>query len=226
MIQEPEHDFPYYRAPAAIRGETFSHRMRGIDEEEVREYLYLLADQVQSMERERADLIAEVQRLRAANARPAPAVEADSPRAALVMSQAQQVADQLVEEAVVHARDLLASARHQQREILEAAHRAADAAAREAAQASARNVTAYVSATAPEVEYARRFTQVAQVQLRSVLEALCEQVEQLGQMSRLYQDGLRPTYVEQTALRAEVPWDALMDPIPVQSTYRVDVLSD
>jgi cell division initiation protein len=228
VIQEPEHDFPYYRSPSAIRGEMFSHRMRGIDEEEVREYLYLLADQVQSMERERADLLAEVQRLRGeARVRPAPVVEADSPRAALVMSQAQQVADQLVEEAVVHARDLLASARHQQREILEAAHRAAEAAAREAAQASARNVTAYVSAAAPEVEYARRFTQVAQVQLRSVLEALCEQVEQLGQVSRLYQDGLRPTYVEQTALRTEVPWDALMDPIPVQPAYRVvDALSD
>jgi cell division initiation protein len=228
VIQEPEHDFPYYRSPAAIRGETFSHRMRGIDEEEVREYLYLLADQVQSMERERADLLAEVQRLRGeTSARPTPVVEAESPRAALVMSQAQQVADQLVEEAVVHARDLLASARHQQREILEAAHRTAEAAAREAAQASARNVTAYVSAAAPEVEYARRFTQVAQVQLRSVLEALCEQVEQLGQMSRLYQDSLRPTYVEQTAVRTEVPWDALMDPIPVQPTFRVvDALSD
>ncbi len=36
----------------------------------------------------------------------------------------------------------------------------------------------------PEIEYVRTFAQVAQVQLRSVLEALSEQVDRLGEVSR------------------------------------------
>jgi cell division initiation protein len=143
-----------------------------------------------------------------------------APQAALLLSQAQQVADQLVEEAVAHARDLLAEARQQQREILEAAHRAAESAAREAAQASARNVTTYVSASAPEVEYARRFTRVAQVQLRSVLEALCEQVEQLGQVSRLWQQSPLASYAVEEPVSAEPQWDLRLEAIPAQTTYR------
>ena len=36
----------------------------------------------------------------------------------------------------------------------------------------------------PEVEYVRTFTHVAQVQLRSVLDPLSEQVDQLGRVPR------------------------------------------
>jgi DivIVA domain-containing protein len=251
MADERAPLFPYYRSPEAIRSEVFTQRMRGLDPVEVHEYLELLADQVQACERERNELFDEIDRLRGevarlggsappvlagqpAHAAPAPpstppsAQPDSSPRAALLLSQAQQVADQLVEEAVAHARDLLADARQQQREILEAAHRAAESAAREAAQVSARNITTYVSASAPEVEYARRFTRVAQVQLRSVLEALCEQVEQLGQVSRLWQQSPLATYaVEEPAAPEPQPWEMRIDPIPAQGSYRVaDVLRD
>jgi cell division initiation protein len=244
MADERAPLFPYYRSPAAIRNEVFSQRMRGLDPDEVHEYLDLLADQVQACERERSELFDEIDRLRGEVARlggsPAPAQappvaavstaasQQDSgPRAALLLSQAQQVADQLVEEAVAHARDLLAEARQQQREILEAAHRAAESAAREAAQVSARNITTYVSASSPEVEYARRFTRVAQVQLRSVLEALCEQVEQLGQVSRLWQQSPLAAYAVEEPVAAEPQWDVRIEAIPAQSTYRVtDALRD
>ena len=130
--------------------------------------------------------------------------------------QAQQVADQLVEEAVARAQEIIAEAHVQQREILQSAPRAAEAAAREAAQASARNMTTYVSASAPEVEYARRFTRVAQVQLRTVLEALVDQVEQLGQVSRLWQQSPLATYAVDEMLAVDPLWDASPDAIPAQ----------
>lgn len=243
MADERAPLFPYYRSPAAIRNEVFSQRMRGLDPDEVREYLDLLADQVQACERERSELFDEIDRLRGEVARlggsPAPAQaptagtpsaglsQDTSPRAALLLSQAQQVADQLVEEAVAHARDLLADARQQQREILEAAHRAAESAAREAAQVSARNITTYVSASSPEVEYARRFTRVAQVQLRSVLEALCEQVEQLGQVSRLWQQSPLASYAVEEPATPDPQWDVRIEAIPAQASHRVtDALRD
>jgi cell division initiation protein len=135
----------------------------------------------------------------------------------MVLHQAQQVADQLVEEAVARAQEIIAEAHVHQREILQSAHRAAEAAAREAAQASARNMTTYVSASAPEVEYARRFTRVAQAQLRTVLEALVDQVEALGQVSRLYQQSPLATYAVDEMLGVDARWDVSADAIPVQA---------
>ena len=227
----PERDrapvFPYYRSPASIRDETFTQRLRGLDAEEVDEYLNLIADQVETCERERAELFDEIDQLRDEVARlrgsgGAPSNDASAPQAAVVLSQAQQVADQLVEEAVARARGLIAAAHQQQREILEAAHRAAEAAALEAAQMSARNFT-YLRPTAPEVEYARRFTRVAQVQLRSVLEALCEQVEQLGQVTRLSQQAPLPAYtVDGLAAVDAAPWDPQREAIPAQPAYRLN----
>src|SRR5215831_17785984 len=110
------------QSPANIRSEVFSHRIRGLDEDEVRDYLELVADQVQATDTERSSLHAEIERLRAENHRlreaPEQSPEDISPQAVMLFSQAQQVADQLVEEAVVHARDLMMSARSQQRDIL------------------------------------------------------------------------------------------------------------
>ncbi len=228
MNQQPEHDFPYYRSPGAIRGQLFSHRMRGLDEDEVREYLDLLADQVQSSERQRTDLIAEneslreeTHRLRNAQ-RDSPSQDEISPQAVILFSQAQQVADQLVEEAVLHARDLMTSARHQQREILEQAHRAAEVAAHEAAQARGGSIVTSATAAAtdyttpvPEIEYVRTFARVAQVQLRSVLEALSEQVDRLGEVPRLDRDS-RPSWSADNTGRALGQRNLPVDPLPRQ----------
>ena len=197
MNREQERVFPYHRSPEAIRTETFSHRMRGLDELEVREYLDLLADQVAAADMEREEVVAERERLRAEvqELRSAQPQEGEiSAQAVLLFSQAQEIADQLVEEAVVHARDLMTSARNQQREILEEAHRAAEKAAREAARAGGREMVSAAkesleySEPVPEIEYVRTFARVAQVQLRSVLEALAEQVEKLGEVPEFGHD--------------------------------------
>jgi len=222
--KEPAQVFPYYRSPHSIRNEVFSQRLRGLDADEVDEYLNLLADQVETTERERTELLAEIERLQAEVARSGGRVDSPGPvetaprDASMVLSQAQQVADQLVEEAVARAQEIIAEAHVQQREILQAAHRAAEAAAHEAAQASARNMTTYLSTSAPEVEYARRFTRVAQVQLRTVLEALVDQVEQLGQVSRLWQQSPLATYAVDEMLGVDPRWDVSPDAIPAQVT--------
>jgi cell division initiation protein len=189
--QDTEQVALYHRSPEAIRAETFTHRMRGLDEQEVREYLALIADQVAAAESCRAELAADNERLRAELEEQRDAAQDEgeiSTRAVLLFSQAQQIADQLVEEAVVHARDLMTSARNQQREILEEAHRAAEVAAREASRASGQDLvsaatdTLVYSEPVPEIEYVRTFARVAQVQLRSVLDALAEQVDKLGEV--------------------------------------------
>ena len=225
MTQNEEHAFPYHRSASAIRNEVFSHRVRGLDEHEVREYLDLLADQVQTSDREKADLRAENERLRAEVERlqVAPPASADeiNPQAVLLFSQAQQVADQLVEEAVVHARDLMTSARNQQREILEQAHRAAETAAQEAARAGGRQMVSAAttpqvsySKPVPEIEYVRTFARVAQVQLRSVLEALTEQVEKLGEVPELDEENLPGAAEESARMVAQRNWR--VEPLPPQ----------
>lgn len=178
-----------------MRLATFTHRLRGWDENEVREFLGSLADEIQAADAERAALRAEIDRLRSRLAQ----VEQRggdqvtdtgeiNAHAVALFSQAQQVADRLVEEAVQQARDLMANARSQQREILERAH---EAAARAAADVQAAGplsaATSSGDAAAPhpqlqEIEYVRTFAKVAQVQLRSVLDALTEQVDRLGQV--------------------------------------------
>jgi DivIVA domain-containing protein len=231
----PQHDFPYYRSPAAIRGEGFSHRMRGLDEDEVREYLHLLADQVEASEQERSTLHAEVERLRGEaeslrrevqdlrTSRPEAGPDEISPQAVILFSQAQQVADQLVEEAVLHARDLMSSARHQQREIMEQAHRAAETAARDAAQADGRSIVSAVTAATtdyatpvPEIEYVRTFARVAQAQLRSVVEALSDEVEKLSEVPRLDRESRNRWLDEGGTSRALTQGSSRPDPFPRQ----------
>ncbi len=133
MDQNHEHAFLYYRSPEDIRKQEFSHRMRGVDADEVYEFLDLLADQVSSTEVERTEHLRDNERLnrendqlRFENERLRAELQAaqeqrtgsthgeTSAQAAALLAQAQEVADQLVEEAVQHARDLIASARHRE----------------------------------------------------------------------------------------------------------------
>jgi cell division initiation protein len=191
MTQQQSH--VQNQSPANIRSEVFSHRMRGLDEEEVRDYLELVASQVQATDAERTRLHTEIEHLRAENhrLREAPEQNPDdiSPQAVMLFSQAQQVADQLVEEAVVHARDLMMSARCQQRDILKRAHEAAEEAVRRTGANRVHAAAAGQTAQVREVEYVRTFAKVAQVQLRSVLDALTEQVDRLDEVTRVDGDG-------------------------------------
>jgi DivIVA domain-containing protein len=123
-----EHVFPYYRSPQEIRDESFTRRLRGFDENEVREYLSLLADQVQSLELERAEMIAELEHLRGGDQGPrehsatspsratAPAPEGG--QAATVLSHAQDVADQLLDAASRQSREIVAAAQAQGQEVI------------------------------------------------------------------------------------------------------------
>ncbi|MGH3335794.1 MAG: DivIVA domain-containing protein [Nocardioides sp.] len=188
-----------HESPASIRSEVFAHRMRGLDEAEVREYLDILADQVEAADAVRASQRSEIEQLRSENRRLQEEMEQSSteisPQAVALFSQAQQVADQLVEEAVTHARDLMMSARHQQRDIIQRAH---DSAEQVAKRTGAHDMVTGVRSAAvdqgyttpvPEIEYVRTFARVAQVQLRSVLDALNDQVDRLSEVPQLESAG-------------------------------------
>lgn len=91
-----------------------------------------------------------------------------------LLTQAQLIADKAIADAEQYARDLVLTARNQYREILERAESTAG-------QATA-TLTAHSGPAVPEIEYVRTYAQVAQIQLRSVLDALTEQVDRLGSL--------------------------------------------
>ncbi len=137
-MSRDEYPSTNHRSPSEIRHVRFSHRIRGLDEYEVGEYLDLLADQVEAMQEEADRLREEVARLRAENDRlrdtarePSSPVDAHdlTPHAASLLLHAQQLADALVEEAVRRSSDLLAAAGAERRAML---RRAEEAGRREA----------------------------------------------------------------------------------------------
>jgi DivIVA domain-containing protein len=99
-----------------------------------------------------------------------------------LLTQAQLIADKAIADAEHYARDLVLTARNQYREILERA------------ETSASQATATIGAqqqpgpAVPEIEYVRTYARVAQIQLRSVLEALTEQVDRLGSLPQPAQE--------------------------------------
>jgi DivIVA domain-containing protein len=170
------------RTPQQVRFATFSQRKRGgWDPDEVREFLAAVADDIQLAGEERARLVAENERLRAA------LVQASTPEAGdrteannqaiALLSQAQLVADQLVADHEQHSQNLVSNARARQRELM-------DSAPGSALPAALEGTRGYV-VPVPEIEYVRTYTQIAQGQLRSVLQALSEQVDRLGELPRL-----------------------------------------
>ena len=102
-----------------------------------------------------------------------------------LLTQAQLIADKAVADAEQYARDLVLTARNQYREILERAETTAS-------QAATATVPAEHGAVVPEIEYVRTYAQVAQVQLRSVLDALTEQVDRLGSLPQPSADAAAP----------------------------------
>jgi DivIVA domain-containing protein len=200
VTSNDEQVFPYYRSPAAIRNEAFSRRMRGLDEEEVREYLDLLADQVQSADNERLEMRAENERLQAENQRLQ--AELQDARSRLnevehvgdrvndqvveLFSQAQLVAEEMVEDLSRDARQRLTQARAQERQILQEAMETAERTRREAEAMIARTVpgSAVGSPLPPgssgEVEHVRSFARAAQQQMQQIMDAFASQVARLG----------------------------------------------
>ncbi len=158
-----------------IRNATFTQRRRGLDPDEVQDFLNQVADQVQAAADERAALVGEIERLRSARA--SDGGEEANTQAVTLLSQAQLVADRLVEEHEQRSRHLLSSARARQRDMLQ----------RQPGGGSGGGVDparGYV-VPVPDIEYVRTYTRIAQTQLRTVLEALAEQVDKLGELPQL-----------------------------------------
>jgi DivIVA domain-containing protein len=172
----------------AVRETRFPVRRRGYDTEEVLLFLNQVANDMQAADAERAHLraelhsaVTELNQLHE-SAQPEPAQERleISVHAVELLSQAQQTADSCVAEAEQYARDLIDAARGQYRDILQRAQHAAANSVRELA--AVQQQEHHVSV--PEIEYVRMYARVAQVQLRSVLDALTHEVDKLGQLSQ------------------------------------------
>jgi len=158
----------------------------GYDRAEVDAFLHELSESVAAVRAAVDSGREELTNLRAENARLRAAAGADLEQeiaagAVGLLSQAQLIADKAVADAEQYARDLVVAARDEYREVLERAER------------SAGHVVAGLAATPegptlPEIEYVRTYAKVAQIQLRSVLDALTEQVDRLGNLPQADQE--------------------------------------
>jgi DivIVA domain-containing protein len=180
-----------------IRRKNFTVRFRGFDTNEVRGLLNAVADeltrlyqQIGALTEDNRRLQGELQHaqnelrhaqdeLQGAQLDPHEQV---TDQAVLLLNQAQQLADALIDEGMQSARDLLIAARHQQRDIIEPG-REDDYRTVAEATSSANHVIRQDGSTTSDVEDVRVFAKVAQAQFRAVLDALDEQVKRLGQFS-------------------------------------------
>jgi DivIVA domain-containing protein len=176
--------------PEDVRRQDFTVRFRGLDANEVRGFLNALADelarlheQVTTLTEDNGLLRREMQHaqgeLQRAQVDPQEQV---TDQAVLLLNQAQQLADALIDEGMQSARDLLLAARHQQRDIIEPG-READHGVVVEAMSTAEHVLRSHAPASSDVDDVRMFAKVAQVQFRAVLDALDEQVNRLGQFS-------------------------------------------
>lgn len=159
-------------SPQWIRATRFPQRLRGYDEAEVNAFLESAAAQVQRHRDVEASLRAEIARLEGVVAN-----DDVQERAVALFSQAQNVADQLIAEAVQHAQDMMSAARSQEREILGRATGVA-----ESARAAGPRPSAPTGDGGADVSYVNTYAKIVAVQLRSVLDALSEQVDRLTEM--------------------------------------------
>lgn len=193
---------PHSWRPDEVRRKQFTVRFRGLDPNEVRGFLNLVADdllrlqdQVASTRRDQArqrdeleqaqdelaQARAELQQARVElQARVEPQDQVTD-QAVLLLNQAQQLADALIDEGMQSARDLMVAARSHQREIV-APTGDFDHAGGGAVSGSAHHGV-QDGPVSSEIEDVRNFARVAQVQFRAVLEALNEQVNRLGNVS-------------------------------------------
>ena len=213
MTSNAAEGFPHYKSPASIRNESFGRRMRGLDEEQVYQFLDGLADQVQVVDDERRAMRADNERLQAENQR----LQADLQRVRTelsefseagdrvndqvveLFSQAQLVAEEMVEDVSRDARQRLGQARTQERQILEEAMQSAERTRRDAealirwtvpgafdngsADAPAERELGYSGAgnapAADELERIRSFAQAAQTQMQTIMESFATEVGRL-----------------------------------------------
>jgi DivIVA domain-containing protein len=183
--------------PDEVRRKAFTVRFRGLDHNEVRGFLNALADELARLYDQITTLTVDNGRLRGELQQAEGALqhaqgelqraqvdpqEQVTDQAVLLLNQAQQLADALIDEGMQSARDLLLAARHQQRDIIEPG-READHGVVVEAMSTAEHVLRSHAPASSDVDDVRMFAKVAQVQFRAVLDALDEQVNRLGQFS-------------------------------------------
>ncbi len=194
---------PHTWRPDEVRRKQFTVRFRGLDPNEVRGFLNLVADDLERMQGEIASMRrdqmhqrddleqaqdrlaqtrAELEQARAdlQRSRVEPTDQVTD-QAVLLLDQAQQLADALIEEGMQSARDLMIAARSHQREIVSPT--GDEYGAIGAATAPGVHGGSTDGSVSSEVEEVRNFARVAQLQFRAVLEALNEQVNRLGHVS-------------------------------------------
>jgi DivIVA domain-containing protein len=182
--------------PEEIRRKQFTVRMRGLDPNEVRGFVNLLADEVHRLQEqvstykrdyaqqrdsleqaqdELAQTRAELEQVRTEMQRNPHGEVTD--QAVELLNQAQALADALIDESMQAARDMMVAARSHQREVITAPVEALPAAAE---GDHADNADAVLSAGDGGV---RPTSRVTQAQFRAVLDALNEQINRLGSMT-------------------------------------------
>ena len=167
--------------PEEVRHRNFTVRFRGLDRSEVLGFLKLLADDLTRLHEQIAMLTQENARLRDELQRAqVDPQEQVTDQAVLLLNQAQQLADALIDEGMQSARDMLLAARSHHRDVIVPGGEADHAGAVQV-MAPANDVLGHDAYRSAEVEDVRMFAKVAQVQFRAVLDALDEQVNRLGQ---------------------------------------------
>ena len=160
---------PHFQSPEAIRDQAFYRRVRGLDADQVYEYLDLLADQVRATERELGELREEndqlqddlqrareeARRARADLDEQEQAGERVNDQVVQLFSQAQLVAEQMVEDVSRDARERISHARAHERKIVEEAMSTAG-------------------------EQVRSYARDAQARMESVMASFANDVHQLG----------------------------------------------
>jgi DivIVA domain-containing protein len=156
---------PPYHTPESIRDERFQRRMRGLDAHKVYGYLDLLADQVQATQTELGRTRAENERLHSELRR----VQAEldeyeqvgdrvNDQVVQLFSQAQLIAEEMVEDVSRDARDRIGQARAHERKVVEEAMNTAG-------------------------EQVRSYARTAQAQMQSIMESFATEVDRLGSPS-------------------------------------------
>jgi len=204
-----EHPTGASMSPHEIRNTHFSTRIRGYDVDEVDAFCETVAARVQRQSEETMAARDEIERLRGLVDN-----EDVKERAVTLFSQAQTVADQLIAEAVEHARDLMLAARVQQREVI--GH------VRETAQNLHDRAAAVPQHDGDDAElgHVQTYAQIAAVQLRAVIDALGEQVDRLDQASEGAQTEVP------TSRSPQQQSDDLASPGPAAGAYPDDPRDD
>jgi cell division initiation protein len=163
---------------------------RGYHEDDVRRFLSRIAEDVAAANAEKAELRAEIDRLR--NWYRQAGVDIDergvrkppNGQAIALMSQAQQAADLQIAQAQEYARRMLADAHRQYEEIVHEAQR-------RAVSTADQSTGGYPTVAARDEErvhlerrigWLRAFAKVTQVQLKSTLEALTKELDKLDDL--------------------------------------------